>query len=109
MNIILYNDPVIKNLSENMNKNTPLLGDTNTANEYAEKSVKDGSLKKKYIFGFSGIDTSVLQIFNNYDMLWYMLIYKYMMLMYIMEICNLKVKLKSVIIRPRYRILYFYN
>lgn len=72
MNIILYNDPVIKNLSENINKNTPLLGDTNTANEYAEKSVKDGSLKKKYIFGFSGIDTSVLQIFNNYDMLWYM-------------------------------------
>lgn len=32
----------------------------------------DGSLIKKYQYGYSGADTSVLEVFNNYDMLFYM-------------------------------------
>ena len=32
----------------------------------------NGTLVKKYCYGFSGQDTSVLEIMNNYDRLWYM-------------------------------------
>lgn len=39
---------------------------------YFKKCRSDGSLVKKYQFGYSGADTSVLEVFNKYDMLYFM-------------------------------------
>lgn len=74
MNIVLYEDPLIEKYNNNINSDAKeLLSNSEDAvKKYADKSLDDGSLRKKYVFGFSGIDTSVLQIYNNYDMLWYM-------------------------------------
>ena len=63
--IELYEDPIIKTAVMGSNDFDP------ARDEYITKCKNDRSLFKKYIFGFSGIDTSVLEIHNVYDLLWY--------------------------------------
>lgn len=72
MTVILFKDPVIEKALEDYNNNQTVSDNTEAAKKYFSESIADGSLRKRYLFGFSGIDTSVLQIYNNYDMLWYM-------------------------------------
>lgn len=40
--------------------------------QYFYKCRSDNSLVKRYQYGYSGADTSVLEVFNNYDMLYFM-------------------------------------
>ena len=63
--ISFYKDPIIKeSLKETSNYDE-------ASKVYLNESIENKSLFKKYIFGFSGIDTSVLEIYNNFDTLWF--------------------------------------
>ena len=73
MRILISEDPVMKNdieSSKNKTKSSPLSEEDKT--NYFLYFRNNNLLCKKYIYGFSGIDTSVLEVMNNFDRLWYM-------------------------------------
>lgn len=73
MKVYVFKNPrMTKDIDNFKNKTNTYSLSEDEKTQYFLSFRNKGLLCKKYIYGFSGKDTSVLEVMNNFDRLWYM-------------------------------------